>query len=887
MPYLSYRARVTLTALLFGVVAATAGVAQTLADTRIAFTGAPNGNNDILIMDPNGTGIVNLTNDPADDSWATWSPEGTQIAFRSDRSGNWDIWRIDVDTDTGVASNPVNLTNSAAGDHQPAWSPSGAQIAFISDADGNGDVVVMDASGANPTTWSDTSSTDDQAPVWSPDGLAVAFIRITASNYDLWTMGTAGAGAAPILADYARDWYPSWSPNGLEIAFSSNRDPGTGLADDEDVWAVAPGGSGLRSVTDVVGTDVAEASWSPDGTTLVFRHGVGIAAELATIGSDGVGMSVITSTAYTVGEPSWSQFLTPIAVTVSPDPVDLGSVAVGASSSAALTISSTGTGPLTVSAIASDNAVFTVAPDTLTLPFTLASGASETVAVTFTPTVEGAQTANITVSHDAAGGSTVVTATGTGASAATGAATITVADAQGQLGGTTTVAIDITDVTGLDVAAVELILTYDGAIITPLNDGTNTTAAAATALVPADWSLEQNVPAPGELRIALAGPSASPIAGGGTMVQATFDVLPTATIGATSPLTLTTASLNEGVVTSTSVAGVFTVTEFMIGDVTGNGTVSPYDATWVLDCVATELLGGTSVFPIETVAPPWSPVPLSSVDAREVADADGDGVITANDASVILQFVVGLATDLPAVVVPAPSADADAVSGALAVSAESMRPRGTMTVSLDASRVNDLRSGELVLDFDAALLRPVDVALRTEAKGTRPLMARRDRDGRVAIAFASARPIEGSGALVEVTFETSRQVSEPTRGEIRASHLRLNGSRIETRFAYSFAIRPFQNRLMANYPNPFNPETWIPFELKEDADVTIRVYGLDGRAIRTLNLGGLTTGEYVGREDAAYWDGKNAQGESVASGVYVYELTAGEYHAMRRMVIMK
>ncbi|MEO2006898.1 MAG: FlgD immunoglobulin-like domain containing protein, partial [Candidatus Poribacteria bacterium] len=125
------------------------------------------------------------------------------------------------------------------------------------------------------------------------------------------------------------------------------------------------------------------------------------------------------------------------------------------------------------------------------------------------------------------------------------------------------------------------------------------------------------------------------------------------------------------------------------------------------------------------------------------------------------------------------------------------------------------------------------------------------------------------------------------RGEIRASHLRLNGSRVNARFAYPFAVRPFQNSLMANYPNPFNPETWIPFELKADSDVTIRIYGLDGRAVRTLDLGLLTTGEYVGRDDAAYWDGKNAHGERVASGVYIYELSAGEYHAMRRMVIMK
>jgi hypothetical protein len=140
---------------------------------------------------------------------------------------------------------------------------------------------------------------------------------------------------------------------------------------------------------------------------------------------------------------------------------------------------------------------------------------------------------------------------------------------------------------------------------------------------------------------------------------------------------------------------------------------------------------------------------------------------------------------------------------------------------------------------------------------------------------------------LDVTFETSRSISTTRESAIRASHLRLNGSRIGTDFAFPFRIEPFANRLLANYPNPFNPETWIPFELSAAADVTIRIYGLGGDLVRRLELGSRPIGEHVGREDAAYWDGRNARGEAVASGVYVYELTAGDYHAVRRMVVMK
>jgi hypothetical protein len=98
---------------------------------------------------------------------------------------------------------------------------------------------------------------------------------------------------------------------------------------------------------------------------------------------------------------------------------------------------------------------------------------------------------------------------------------------------------------------------------------------------------------------------------------------------------------------------------------------------------------------------------------------------------------------------------------------------------------------------------------------------------------------------------------------------------------------PTATRLMPNYPNPFNPETWIPFELTEEADVTVRIYGKDGAVVRSLNLGRRPEGYYTGGADAAYWDGRNELGEPVASGVYLYEIRAGEYRAIRRMTLMK
>ena len=98
---------------------------------------------------------------------------------------------------------------------------------------------------------------------------------------------------------------------------------------------------------------------------------------------------------------------------------------------------------------------------------------------------------------------------------------------------------------------------------------------------------------------------------------------------------------------------------------------------------------------------------------------------------------------------------------------------------------------------------------------------------------------------------------------------------------------PTETVLLPNYPNPFNPETWIPYDLAEDTDVHIHIYNLKGKSIRHLNLGFQTAGTYRSQSRAAYWDGCNAAGESVASGVYFYTLQVGDSKTTRQMVILK
>ena len=125
---------------------------------------------------------------------------------------------------------------------------------------------------------------------------------------------------------------------------------------------------------------------------------------------------------------------------------------------------------------------------------------------------------------------------------------------------------------------------------------------------------------------------------------------------------------------------------------------------------------------------------------------------------------------------------------------------------------------------------------------------------------------------------------EPLRYTVTAEDVKQSLIQLPTLVTYEI---PAETQLLANYPNPFNPETWIPYRLAEDAFVTLTIYDLSGQVVRTLEVGHRITAVYEDRSKAVYWDGRNQVGEQVASGVYFYTLTAGDYSATRKMVILK
>ena len=125
---------------------------------------------------------------------------------------------------------------------------------------------------------------------------------------------------------------------------------------------------------------------------------------------------------------------------------------------------------------------------------------------------------------------------------------------------------------------------------------------------------------------------------------------------------------------------------------------------------------------------------------------------------------------------------------------------------------------------------------------------------------------------------------EPSEYTVTAEDIRQGWIQLPALIAYEI---PAETALLHNYPNPFNPETWIPYQLAHAADVTLTIYDVEGALVRQLDLGHQQAGYYTNRTRAAYWDGRNHLGEAVGSGLYFYQLRAGDYSTLRKMVILK
>ena len=279
-----------------------------LADSKIAFVSDRNGNSEIYVMNADGSNPINLTNHLAGDSQPSWSPDGKKIAFQSARDETQPRPAISIPSSeiyvmNADGANPINLTNHPAHGDFLSWSPDGRNIAFQSERKGDesSEIYVMNANGANPINLTNDLASDS-SPSWSPDGAKIAFSSNRGDNDEIYVMDADGSNSVRLTNSSALDFAPSWSPDGAKIAFSSNRDGNF------EIYVMNADGANPVKLTNHPARDF-RPSWSPDGTRIAFSSDRDGNREIYVINANGSNPINLTNHPASDFSPSWSPTL--------------------------------------------------------------------------------------------------------------------------------------------------------------------------------------------------------------------------------------------------------------------------------------------------------------------------------------------------------------------------------------------------------------------------------------------------------------------------------------------------------------------------------------------------------------------------------------------------
>jgi Tol biopolymer transport system component len=275
---------------------ATATSVATVPAGRIAFYSTRDGNEEIYIMNADGSQQTRLTDHPANDEVPALSPNGQRVAFASERDSNWEIYVMNAD-----GSDQTRLTYDPAEDRLPIWSPDGGRIAFNSDRAGSLDLYAMNADGSGLVRLTSGPERDGHT-TWSPDGRQIAFNSGPSEDqWEIYIMAAAGGDWLRLTENSFIDWSPSWSPGGEYILFLSKR------PDNADIYLMQTDGSHQEKLFGTPGYEWG-AIWSPDGQYIAFTSDQDGENNIYIMHADGSDVRQVTHEggAY----PSWSE-LTP------------------------------------------------------------------------------------------------------------------------------------------------------------------------------------------------------------------------------------------------------------------------------------------------------------------------------------------------------------------------------------------------------------------------------------------------------------------------------------------------------------------------------------------------------------------------------------------------
>jgi TolB protein len=283
---------------------------------RLAYAAAakPAGQLDLYVARGDGAHAVAIASSPKDEYSPTWSPDGSELAFRVNRPGPYapDIWAANAD-----GSHPRNLTDTPDDtEWSPAWSPDGSRIAYYFGANGvgGGNLYAMRPDGSDPVNLTNEApgAGSNEYPTWSPDAAWIAYIHYTQEgNFEIWAMRADGTCPVNLTSDEHADEWPAWSPDGRSIAFMSDRD---GVFGAGDIFVMRPDGSSPTNLTRTRRVNESFPAWTPDGRIgFVRTEGRAAsgpnetsAAEIWVMDADGANAEPIGVSGFELGPMAWT-----------------------------------------------------------------------------------------------------------------------------------------------------------------------------------------------------------------------------------------------------------------------------------------------------------------------------------------------------------------------------------------------------------------------------------------------------------------------------------------------------------------------------------------------------------------------------------------------------